>query len=414
MSMASQSAISSDIFSHSQVGPRLAVRPRFYLDHAATSWPKPPGSLTACIDYQTSNGAAAGRGVYQSAEAASELVRKTRQAIARLIGAPNANDIALCCNGTQALNAGILGLLQSKNLRGCHVVTTATEHNSVLRPLQLATHSCSITWTAVPSDASGWVDPNQVRDAMTANTRLVVVNHVSNVTGTVQDIHAIADIAKERDALFLVDAAQSFGYLPIDVVKDGIDMLAAPGHKGAGGMLGTGILYVRSDLQKQMEPIWIGGTGTQSESIDGPFDWLAAVESGNSNLPAIASLKAGLEWLRDHRPPDSMRIWSETILKAIQQSPNLKLIGPRNDDPARSRLPVFSLICEKLSCHEAAMLLDSACGVEARSGFHCAGLIHDYLGTKDRGGTLRLSLGHTSTLADVEAAVAGIEILGSM
>ena len=134
--------------------------------------------------------------------------------------------------------------------------------------------------------------------------------------------------ARERKALFLVDAAQSLGYLPINVLKDGIDMLAAPGHKGAGGMLGTGILYVRSDLQKQMEPIWIGGTGTQSDSIDGPFDWLAAVESGNSNLPAIASLKAGLEWLRDHKSLDLMRIWSEAILKAIQQSPNLKLIGP--------------------------------------------------------------------------------------
>lgn len=412
--MANLSATSSDTFFHSQAGPGLADRPRFYLDHAATSWPKPPGSLAACIDYQTSNGAAAGRGVYQSAEAASELVRTTRQAIVKLINAPNANDIALCCNGTQALNAAILGLLQSKSMRGCHVVTTATEHNSVLRPLQLATHSCGITWTAVPCDTSGWVAPIQLRDAMTTNTRLVVVNHVSNVTGTVQDIRAIAAIARERKALFLVDAAQSLGYLPIDVVNDGIDMLAAPGHKGAGGMLGTGILYVRSDLQKQMEPVWIGGTGTQSDSIEGPFDWLSAVESGNSNLPAIASLKAGLEWLREHKSLDSMRIWSEAILNAIQQSPSLKLIGLGLDDQERNRLPVFSLICETLSCHEAAMLLDSACGVEARSGFHCAGLIHNYLGTQDRGGTLRLSLGHTSTLADVKAAIAGIQILGSM
>jgi len=392
----------------------LAVRPRFYLDHAATSWPKPPGSLDACIAYQTSNGAAAGRGVYHSAEAASELVRATRQAIAKLIGSPNANDIALCCNGTQALNAAILGLLQSASMHGCHVVTTATEHNSVLRPLQLATHSCGITWTAVLCDTSGWVDPNQLRHAMTAKTRLVVVNHVSNVTGTIQDIRAFATIAKEYNALFLVDAAQSLGYLPIDVVADGIDMLAAPGHKGAGGMLGTGILYVRSDVQKQLEPVWIGGTGTQSDSIEGPFDWLAAVESGNSNLPAIASLKAGIEWLQVHKPIDSMRIWSEQIIQAIQQSPSLKLIGLGLDGLERRRLPVFSLVSETLSCHEAAMLLDSACGVEARSGFHCAGLIHGHLGTKDRGGTLRLSLGHTSNLADVEAAVAGIHILGTM
>jgi cysteine desulfurase / selenocysteine lyase len=414
MSMANRFAISSDTFSHSQVRAVLAVRPRFYLDHAATSWPKPPGSLAACIDYQTSNGAAAGRGVYQSAEVASELVRTTRQAIAKIIGAPNANDIALCSNGTQALNAAILGLLQSKSFRGCHVLTTAIEHNSVLRPLQLATHSCGITWTAVTCDNNGWVDPSHLRDAMRTNTRLVVVNHVSNVTGTVQDIPAMAAIARERDALFLVDAAQSLGYLPIDVVKEGIDMLAAPGHKGAGGMLGTGILYVRSDLQKQMEPIWIGGTGTQSDSIEGPFDWLAAMESGNSNLPAIASLKAGLEWLQKQKRNDFMSTWTATILQAIQQSGTLKLIGPGLDDPDRKRLPVFSLISDTLTCHEAAMLLDSALGVEARSGFHCAGLIHDCLRTKVCGGTLRLSLGHTSTIADVDAAVAGIELLASM
>jgi selenocysteine lyase/cysteine desulfurase len=412
------------MFSHSQVEPGLAVRPRFYLDHAATSWPKPPGSLEACIAYQTSNGAAAGRGLYQSAEAASHLVWTTRQAIAKVIGAPSASDIALCCNGTQALNAAILGLLHSPSLRGCHVVTTATEHNSVLRPLQLATKSADITWTAVPCDETGWVDPNRLNEAITPKTRLVVVNHASNVTGTIQDIRVIAGIAKQINAFFLVDAAQSLGYLPIDVVADGIDMLAAPGHKGAGGMLGTGILYVRSEIQKQMEPIWIGGTGTQSDSVDGPFDWLAAVESGNSNLPAIASLKAGLEWLQQNKSDESVSIWSESILQAVQQTPNLKLIGlgmdSNGDDRLgmpgtnRRRLPVFSLICETLSCHEAAILLDSAVGVEARSGLHCAGLIHDYLGTKVRGGTLRLSLGHTSTLADVYAAIAGIQILGTM
>ncbi len=299
-------------------------------------------------------------------------------------------------------------------MRGCHVVTTAIEHNSVLRPLQMASKSCDITWTAVPCDSVGWVDPNHVSDAMRSETRLVIVNHVSNVTGTVQDIRSIAGATKKQGAVFLVDAAQSLGYLPIDVVSDGIDILAAPGHKGAGGMLGTGILYVRRDLQSQMEPIWIGGTGTQSDSIDGPFDWLAAIESGNSNLPGIASLKAGLEWLETKGPDDSLRDWSGRIIDAILQSPNLRLIGLPQDNPDRQRLPVISLTCESLSSHEMAMLLDSACGVEARSGFHCASLIHSYLGTQNNGGTLRLSLGHTSQIADVDAAVDGIQVLASM
>lgn len=392
----------------------MAARPRFYLDHAATSWPKPPGSLEACIEFQTSNGASAGRGVYRSAEDSSELVRTTRQSTAKLIGAPSPSDIAFCCSGTQALNAAILGLLQSPRLRGCHVVSTATEHNSVLRPLQLATHSCSITWTAVPCDEFGWVDPNQVQIAMNEKTGLVIVNHVSNVTGAVQDIRSMAAIAKGHGSIFLLDAAQSLGYLSIDVVADGIDILAAPGHKGAGGMLGTGILYVRHELQKQMEHVWIGGTGLQSDSIEGPFDWLSAVESGNSNLPGIASLKAGLEWLEKQERNKNLRDWADKIIEAILESTNLQLIGPLSSDLKRSRLPVISLTSETSSCHEMAMLLDSACGVEARSGFHCAGLIHACLGTKEKGGTLRLSLGHSSTIEDVEAAIAGIQILGTM
>ncbi len=352
--------------------------------------------------------------MYRSAEESSELIRTTRKSTAKLIGAPNASDIAFCCNGTQALNAAILGLLQSPNMRGCHVVTTMTEHNSVLRPLHLATHSCGITWTAVPCDEMGWVDPNQIQIAMNEKTRLVIVNHVSNVTGTVQEIRSISAIAKRHGSIFLLDAAQSLGYLPIDVVTDGLDIVAAPGHKGAGGMLGTGILYVRRELQKQMELVWIGGTGVQSDSIEGPFEWLSAVESGNSNLPGIASLKAGLDWLEKRDRDNNLQVWANSIIDAILGTSNLQLIGPVPSDSKPNRLPVISLTSGTSSCHEMAMLLDSACGVEARSGFHCAGLIHTCLGTKEKGGTLRLSLGHTSTIEDVEAAIAGIQILGTM
>lgn len=299
-------------------------------------------------------------------------------------------------------------------MRGCHVVTTMTEHNSVLRPLHLATHSCGITWTAVPCDELGWVDPNQVQIAMNEKTRLVIVNHVSNVTGTVQDIGSISAIAKRHGSIVLLDAAQSLGYLPIDVDTDGLDIVAAPGHKGVGGMLGTGILYVRRELQKQMELVWIGGTGVQSDSIEGPFDWLSAVESGNSNLPGIASLKAGLDWLEKRDRNNNLQVWANSIIDSILGTSNLQLIGPVPSDSKRNRLPVISLTSGTSSCHEMAMLLDSACGVEARSGFHCAGLIHTCLGTKEKGGTLRLSLGHTSTIEDVEAAIAGIQILGTM
>jgi cysteine desulfurase/selenocysteine lyase len=387
----------------------LESRPRYYLDHAATSWPKPPGSLEACIDFQTKNGAAAGRGVYHSAEASSRLLQAARKTVARLLNAPNDRCIAFCSNGTQSLNAAILGLLHSPSFQGCHVVTTATEHNSVLRPLELAKKTCSVSWTAVPCDATGFVDPSQVKSAMTPTTRLLIVNHASNVTGAIQDLDAMVAIAKECNAIVLVDAAQTLGYLPIDVARSGIDILAAPGHKGAGGMLGTGILYVHEDIQNWIEPVWIGGTGTQSDSVGGPFDWLSVVESGNSNLPAIASLKAGIEWLEEQPPSNRLNEWTDRILEAISQQPSLRLVGPK-----RNRLPVISMMSETSSCHEMAMLLDSACHVEARSGFHCAGLIHKHLGTHSSGGTLRMSLGHTTVESDVNAATEGILVLGSL
>ncbi len=336
-------------------------------------------------------------------------MHSARQAVARLINAPSERHIAFCNNGTHALNAAILGLLHSPTLRGCHVVTTATEHNSVLRPLELAHKTNGTTWTAVQCDETGFVDPNRVMEAMTPDTRLIVVNHASNVTGSIQDVRILAGIAKSKNAILLVDAAQSLGYLPINVLDFGIQVLAAPGHKGAGGMLGTGILYVHEEIQHLIEPIWIGGTGSQSDSISGPFDWLSAVESGNSNLPGIASLKAGIEWLETRPLTAQTDRWAQQMIEAILEEPSLKLIGP-----LENRLPVISLIHEYSSCHEMAMILDSACHVEARSGFHCAALIHPFLGTQSAGGTLRLSLGHTTVEADVEAAIEGIHLLGSL
>ncbi len=382
---------------------------RYYLDHAATSWPKPPGSMEACIEYQQNNGATSGRGVYQSADRASKLIMDARRMVADYIHAPSANEIAFCSNGTHALNAAIFGLLYSKRFHGSHVVTTSTEHNSVLRPLELAVSRCGIRWTAVPCDREGVVSPERIADSVEPDTSMIILNHASNVTGAVQDLAAISEIARKQGAVLVLDAAQTLGYCPIDVVRDHIDVLAAPGHKGAGGMLGTGLLFVRTELQSLMEPLWIGGTGTASDEVAGPFGWQSAVESGNVNVPAIASLKSGLQWLTQQVADDRLGEWTRSIVDAIRSQPNLQLIGP-----LERRLPVVSLISQSMSCHEMAMLLDCAMRIEARSGFHCAGLIHRDLGTLSQGGTLRLSLGHTSTQADVDAALQGIELLGSM
>jgi len=224
--------------------------PRIYLDHAATSWPKSDDVLATMIDFARQCGAAAGRGGYRSAAEADRVVAGCRRSIAKLINADSAENISLHSNGTSALNVAIHGVLRA----GDHVVTTAAEHNSVLRPLHYLESDSRISLTVVPVDQDGAVDANELIDSVTATTRLVALTHASNVTGCVQPIAAVGQALSAHPALFLCDAAQTFGALPIDVVASHVDLLAAPGHKASGGPLGTGFLYASSVAQQQLVP----------------------------------------------------------------------------------------------------------------------------------------------------------------
>ena len=388
---------------------------RTYLDHAATSWPKPAQAVQACVDYQTQLGVAAGRGAYRSSERADQIVGEVRSAIAGLLGEKNPTTISFTSNGTMALHLAIHGFLHELDLRNTHVVTTSTEHNSVLRSLASLEKQRGLRWTAVPCDRGGNIDIRALRDAVEPSTRLIIVNHASNVTGAVQDLVAISEISRQAGASLLVDAAQSLGLIDIDVNNPHIDMLAAPGHKGLGGMLGTGVLYVRSALSPKLRSPWIGGTGHHSDRLVDEFPWSESAESGNLNIPAIASLGEGVRWLRGNHDAEKLRLWTDRLIDAVEREKRLRWIGSKESREALSRLqrvPVISFTHVDLSCHEMAMLLDTTLGIEARSGFHCAAMIHRYLGT-ELGGTLRMSLGHTSTDADVDAAIEGIRLLGS-
>lgn len=372
---------------------------RVYLDHAATSWPKPPGVVQAMVQYQEECGAAAGRGTYASASRANQIVLGVRRKLADVINANSPNDIALVHNGTAALNLALSGILK----RGDHVVTTAIEHNSVLRPLAALRAEKGIEFSVVASDTMGAIDPDEITKAILPSTKLVVVSHASNVTGRVQLLEEIAAIVKRSSAWLLVDAAQTLGYLPIDVQSTGIDLLAAPGHKGACGMLGTGLLYTRPEIASQIANPWPGGTGTESERLEGPFEWPAGVESGNANLPALAAWERGLEWLME-KPIEER--WSDAQamthrLRGILEKSQLgTIIGHQ---PLTANVPAISLAVSRLACSDLAAVLDSSFHIEVRSGMHCAALIHDFIGTRSLGGTLRFSLGHTSTTADLDA-----------
>ncbi|MFO0921465.1 MAG: aminotransferase class V-fold PLP-dependent enzyme [Pirellulales bacterium] len=368
---------------------------RCYLDHAATSWPKPPGVVQACIDFQNNYGTSIGRSPTTVGLESLQLVQQTRALVARWIGAASGDCIAFTSNGTQALNASLLGILQP----GDHVVTSTAEHNSLLRPLASLQKHRNVSWTAVPVDSTGLVSADAIASSIRPTTRLIAITHASNVTGTIQPIESIGQIAARHHIPFLVDAAQTIGYIPIDVEHMKISLLAAPGHKGLGAMQGTGILYLHPSLGNVWNPPWIGGTGSESENIDGPFPWNDALESGNLNGPAIASLHAGITWLFDQKLERLQDHWNSLLSHLLEclTRDEFRIIGP---DRNGARVPVVSVVASSMGVQEWMTLLDSL-GIETRAGFHCAGMIHKDLGTSASGGTLRFSLGHTSHLSDI-------------
>jgi cysteine desulfurase / selenocysteine lyase len=374
---------------------------RIYLDHAATSWPKLPSATAAALEFIQECGATSGRGSYRSAQIADRWITDARLAVAKLIHAPNANCIALCNSGTHALNAALQGLLRE----GDHVVTTAMEHNSVLRPLSQLAAGRTSTMTVVDCSETGCVSATAIDQAMQPNTRWIIIGHASNVTGEVQDIEPIADVARLYGAGLILDASQTLGYLPIDVATMGIDVLAAAGHKGLRAWAGTGLLYVAPKYQSKLRPLMTGGTGSSSELINAVPVWPQSVEVGNLNLPGIVSLAVGA---RDADTSQAWRPLYRSLLAGLRAISGIRLYTATED---RTAIPVVSLTIEGWDNHDLANVLDANFGIETRAGLHCAALVHNFIGTQADGGTLRISLGHTSTPDDVRAVLVALRTI---
>ena len=375
---------------------------RIYLDNAATSWPKPETVYAAVDRYQREIGAPAGRSVYRAAIEADHSVKNCRAKLARFIGAESAERIVFAANGTAALNLVLHGYVQAHD----HIVTTATEHNSVLRPLASLAQHRGVMHSIVPCDGKGFVDPDQIRRAIWKSTKLIVLNHASNVTGAIQNIEAVAKIAREHDIKLLVDAAQSLGHVPIDVQKSGIDFLTAPGHKGLLGPLGTGLLYIRTGLEAALEPLLQGGTGSVSESPEMPATMPDRFEAGNLNVAGIYGLDAALDWhasSEGHAAAERYRAATARLVDGLQAVPGLVFHGPASREP---RAGVASIEVPNVEPQEIAAILDQQGGVQARAGLHCAPLLHRALGTEARGGKVRLSPGPFTTADEIDAALA--------
>jgi len=377
---------------------------RLYLDHAATSWPKSPDVLAAMHDYAVDFGATAGRGGYRSAQSAGQIIAQTRRDVARLVGAGAATEISFHASGTAALNAALFGFLKP----GDHVVTTACEHNSVLRPLEALRVRDAVDLSIVPCDRNGSVATPEVVAALRSDTRLVAVTHVSNVTGAVQPIEDIAKALTDHPAALLVDAAQSLGWIPIDV-SIGIDFLAAPTHKAIGGPFGTAILFARTARHEQISPTLFGGTGSSTPSLAMPEMMPGKLEAGNLNVPAIAALRVAVSIHRAKTLREGASLAEAATSLGRQLHHGLRDIDGVTIFGKPSAVPVVSFRVAGYTPAEVASILDAEFSIEVRSGLHCAALIHRHLDPddipsgvdEDLPGTVRVSAGHDTSADDI-------------
>jgi cysteine desulfurase family protein len=378
--------------------------PRIYLDNAATSWPKPESVYDAVDHYLRHLGAPAGRSGYAEAAEVSRRIEAARVHLAGMLGLDNPSHVIFTANGTDSLNLAIHGLVRP----GDHVVTTVVEHNSVLRPLEKLAETANVKVTRIGCNAAGVVDPDDVRAAFGPATRLVVIGHASNVTGALQPVEEIARMAREAGVLVLCDAAQTVGHVPVDMNRLGVDFLAAPGHKGMLGPLGTGILAIRPGAANHLESVRQGGTGTQSEQTRQPDELPAKFESGNLNVPGILGLAAGVEFLQkrglENIEREGRRL-TERLLNGFGGIVGLRVMGPES---ASERVPLVSIVVTGYDPQEVALGLDAAFRVQVRSGLHCAPAMHKSLGTQQAGGTVRFSLGPFTSEAEIDATIEAV------
>jgi cysteine desulfurase family protein len=373
------------------------------MDNAATSFPKPRAVTDAMVRYATELGASAGRGAYAEAMETGGLIADCRRRLNRLFHGQDANHFVFTLNCSDALNLAIKGLIDPT--RANHAICTHIDHNSILRPLNALADQGAIEQTRVAVDSkTGLVDPDEIRKSIRRDTRLIAITHVSNVTGTVQPIREIGLIAREHEIPFIVDAAQSAGHVPIDVQADHIDLLAAPGHKGLLGPLGTGLLYIRPGVETNLRSIREGGTGSVSENDRQPDFLPDKYEPGSHNAIGIVGLNEGLKWIAEQtieklaaHDLDLVR----TFLEGVSGVEGLTYFGPQG---VRHRIGVFSVRVDGYDPHELSAVLESQFGILTRSGIHCAPLAHAAIGTTEGGGATRFSFGPFLSKQDVKYA----------
>lgn len=364
-----------------------------YFDNAATSHPKPEDVARAVARAMTELNANPGRSGHAAALAAARVVLQARERLAALIGVADAMSIVHCFNCTDALNLAIKGSLRA----GDHVIATQLEHNSVLRVLGTLAARGRIAMTLVPPRPDGFVDPDDIRAAVTDRTALIVCTHASNVTGAIQPVAAVGRLARELGLRFLIDGAQALGAMPVDVNALNCDLYAFPGHKSLLGPQGTGGLYIAPGLS--LTPQREGGTGTESLRLMQPEEPPERYEAGTVNLPGIAGLDAGCAYVSKRLSRIMMheRELSAALHEGLSAMPDVKVYSPAQE-AGRAGIVCFNV--GDMPSSQAADALARR-GIAVRGGLHCAPGAHRFLGTLERG-AVRASVGHANTFEEVD------------
>ena len=376
-----------------------------YLDNASTSFPKAPNVASAMADYITNRGININRGSYALAYDVEDIIYTTRQRLNTLFNGHDPSHVIFTQNVTMSLNMVIKGLLKS----GDHVLVSSMEHNAVMRPLTQLLDK-GITFDIIPCDKMGSIQLESMDSLIRPNTVALIINHASNVCGTIQPLESISPICKTHNLQFIVDAAQTAGVIPIDVKACHIDALCFTGHKGLLGPQGIGGIILTKEMAQTLTPLIAGGTGSFSHLETLPTHMPDAFESGTLNLPGIIGLNEGLDYIESQGMENIHNhelVLTQSFLEGLQSIDGINIVGKQN---IQDRTAVVSITIDGMDPASIAYELESTYHIMTRVGLHCAPRAHQTLGTYPEG-TVRFSFGYANTHKDVESALSALNTI---
>ena len=400
------------------------MKEHYYFDNAATSWPKPEAVYQYMDQFFRAYGVNPGRSGHALAVEAETMIVQTRRLMGEFFGFTGDSErVVFTQNATDSLNLCFKGLVEA----GDHVIITRLEHNSVLRPANHMERDSGVSVTRLRGDGAGYIDPEDVRKAITDKTKMVVVNHASNVLGTLQDIESIGRVVAETDALFVVDTCQTAGVVPIDMDRCRIDVLVFTGHKGLFGPSGMGGMIVGEGVN--IQPMKTGGTGVNSVSDFHPDVYPYRLEAGTVSIPGIAGLNAAQRWFAElgnqlldkngaecapHQDATHVALnhiheqevgVTRRLIEAFADLPGVVIYGPRGNSP---RVSTFTINIGEMPAEQAGAMLDADHGLCVRPGLHCAPLVHRDYGTLERNGSIRFAPGFFTDDEDTGLALEAV------